>query len=41
LRPLLPAFAYVGQQVGSLLSPALAAHRRFIYDEHLGWPIVI
>jgi len=41
LAPLRPAFAYVGQQVGDLLSPALAAHRRFIYDEHLGWPIVI
>ena len=41
MPPLRPAFAYVGKQVGDLLSPELAAHRRFIYDEHLGWPIVI
>ena len=36
-----PAFTYVQREVGDLLSPALAAHRRFIHDEHLGWPIVI
>jgi glutathione S-transferase len=41
LPPLRPAFAYVGRQVGNLLSPALAAHRRFMFDEYLGWPIVI
>jgi glutathione S-transferase len=39
--PLRPAFTYVGRQVGDLLSAELAAHRRFVYDEHLGWPIVI
>ena len=36
-----PAFTHVQREVGDLLSPALAAHRRFIHDEHLGWPIVI
>jgi len=36
-----PAFAYLGRQVGNLLSPELAAHRRYMFDEHLGWPIVI
>ena len=41
MPPLRPAFAYVGEQVGDLLSGELAAHRRFMYDEHLGWPIVI
>jgi glutathione S-transferase len=41
LPPLRPAFAYAGQQLGDLLSPALAAHRRFMFDEHLGWPITI
>ena len=41
LPPLRPAFAYLGRQVGGLLSPELAAHRRFMFDQHLGWPIVI
>ena len=36
-----PAFAYVGREVGGLLSAELAAHRRFVFDQHLGWPIVI
>jgi glutathione S-transferase len=36
-----PAFTHIQREVGDLLSPALAAHRRFIHDEHLGWPIVI
>lgn len=36
-----PAFTHVQREVGDLLSPSLAAHRRFIYDEHLGWPIII
>jgi glutathione S-transferase len=41
LPPLRPAFDCVGRQVGRLLSPELADHRRFMFDEHLGWPIVI
>jgi glutathione S-transferase len=36
-----PAFAYVGRAVGKFLSAELAAHRRFVFDQHLGWPIVI
>ena len=39
--PIRPAFAYLGREVGGLVSAALAAHRRFIYDQHLGWPIVL
>jgi glutathione S-transferase len=39
--PLRPAFTHVEREVGPLLSADLAAYRRFIYDEHLGWPIVI
>jgi hypothetical protein len=36
-----PAFAYVGRAVGEFLSAELVAHRRFVFDQHLGWPIVI
>ena len=36
-----PAFTHVQREVGGLLSAELAAHRRFIHDEHLGWPIVL
>jgi len=39
--PLRPAFTHVQREVGSLLSAELAAYRRFIHDEHLGWPIVL
>ncbi len=39
--PLRPAFTYLAREVGDLLSPALAAHRRFVFDEHLGWPIAV
>lgn len=38
---LLPAFTHVEREVGGLLSADLAAHRRFIHEEHLGWPIVL
>jgi glutathione S-transferase len=42
MRPRLrPAFTYVGREVGEFLSAELAAHRRFVFDQHLGWPIVI
>jgi len=27
--------------VGSAVSSSLVAHRRKIYDQHLGWPIVL
>jgi len=36
-----PAFTHVQREVGDHLSAELAAYRRFIHDEHLGWPIVI
>jgi len=36
-----PAFAYLGEQVGAELPPALAEHRRKIYREHLPWPIAL
>ena len=36
-----PAFAYLGEQVGAEMPPALAEHRRKIYREHLPWPIVL
>jgi glutathione S-transferase len=36
-----PAFAYLGEQVGADLPPALAEHRRRIYRDHLPWPIVL
>ena len=41
LAPVRPAFTYLAREVGGLLSPALAAYRRFVFDEHLGWPIVL
>jgi glutathione S-transferase len=39
--PVRPAFAYLGRAVGDLLSAEVAAYRRFMFDEHLGWPIVL
>jgi glutathione S-transferase len=36
-----PAIAHVVREVGALLSAELAGYRRFVYDEHLGWPIVV
>jgi glutathione S-transferase len=39
--PVRPAFEYLGEQVGAEVPPALSAHRRFIYREHLPWPIVL
>jgi glutathione S-transferase len=39
--PVRDAFAYVGEVIGADLPPALAAHRRFIYRDHLPWPIVL
>ncbi len=36
-----PAFAYLGEQVGAEMPPALAEHRRRIYREHLPWPITL
>jgi hypothetical protein len=34
-----PAFAYLREQMGEALSPALAAHRAFVFERHLPWPI--
>ena len=39
--PVRPAFAHLGREVGARLSADLAAHRRFVCDQHLGWPIVL
>jgi glutathione S-transferase len=39
--PVRPAFAHLGREVGALLSADLAAYRRFVFDQHLGWPIVL
>jgi glutathione S-transferase len=40
LRPdLLPAFAYLHEELGGQVPPALLAHRSFVYREHLVWPI--
>jgi glutathione S-transferase len=39
--PVRPAFVHLGREVGALVSPELAAFRRFMFDEHLGWPIVL
>jgi glutathione S-transferase len=36
-----PAFAHLNEEMGAALSPALVAHRRFVYEQHLPWPIVI
>ncbi len=41
LEAVRPAFAYLGEEVGSELPPALAAHRRRIYGDHLPWPIAL
>jgi hypothetical protein len=38
--PVRPAFTYLGEQVGAV-PPALAAHRRRIYRDHLPWPIAL
>jgi glutathione S-transferase len=39
--PLHAAFAHLGREVGALVSPELAAYRRFLFDQHLGWPIAL
>jgi hypothetical protein len=36
-----PAFAYLGEQVGAEMPPALVEHRRRIYRDHLPWPIAL
>jgi glutathione S-transferase len=38
--PVRPAFAYLGEEVGAV-PPALEAHRRRVYREHLAWPIAL
>ena len=38
--PVRPAFAYLGEQVGAV-PPALSAHRRQVYRDHLPWPIAL
>ena len=41
LAPVRPAYTHLGREVGALLSSELAAWRRSLFDQHLGWPIVL
>jgi hypothetical protein len=41
LDMLRPAFTYLVEQVGALVPPALAAHRRFMFERLLAWPIAL
>jgi glutathione S-transferase len=42
MRPdLRPAFAHLWEEIGGSLPPALIEHRAYIFDRHLGRPIVI
>jgi glutathione S-transferase len=34
-----PAFAYLHEEMGAALPAPLAAHRAFVYEHHLPWPI--
>jgi glutathione S-transferase len=34
-----PAFAYVKEQIGASVPPALVAHRAMMFRQHLPWPI--
>ena len=34
-------FEHVMREVGGLVSAELAAYRRAVYDDHLGWPIIV
>lgn len=36
-----PAFAYLHEELGAQVPAALAAHRAFIYQRHLPWPIAL
>jgi glutathione S-transferase len=39
--PVRPAFEYLAEVIGADLPPALVAHRRQIYRDHLPWPILL
>ena len=41
LKVLRPAFAYLVEQVGSDVPAALLAHRQFMFERHLAWPITL
>jgi len=41
LPRLRPAFAYLVEQIGSEIPPALIAHRAHLFETHLLWPIVL
>jgi len=41
LPRLRPAFAYLVEQIGSEIPPALIAHRAHLFETHLPWPIVL
>jgi glutathione S-transferase len=36
-----PAFAYLVEQIGADIPPALIAHRQHVFAAHLPWPIVL
>lgn len=36
-----PAFAYLKNEVGPLVTDALTAHRAMMFERHLAWPIAI
>jgi glutathione S-transferase len=36
-----PAFAYLVEQIGAHVPPALIAHRKHLFETHLPWPIVL
>jgi glutathione S-transferase len=35
------AFAYLSEQIGADVPPALIAHRKHLFEKHLPWPIVL
>lgn len=35
------AFAHLAEELGPAVPPGLAAHRAFVYERHLPWPIAI
>ena len=37
--PVRPALAYLAEQIGGDVPPALIAHRAFMFETHLPWPI--
>ncbi len=36
-----PGFAYLVEQIGADIPPPLIAHRKYVFETHLPWPIVL